>query len=442
MTTITLKNRIIVTLAIFTILIIGIFITIQLRHELGMVRKYNESEATLVYLTLGDVWKKISALPQPLDEKIKLLEKKLNSLKESKTIVKAYILNKKREIISSTESILKGGKGDYDDLETIDKINKAIAIKTEAIVDKDQQLFSFYLPLEEQIEDRTEVVYLARIFFSLGNLPSALRQVYGPAITLGILIIIANIFLGAFLSRLIIGPIRVFNEAAKTIASGRLDSRVNIHTGDELEEVADTFNFMAVELVKMKERAENANPLTKLPGNIVIMEEVERRIKQGVKFTVIYCDLDNFKAFNDKYGIHKGDEAIKLTGDTFKEAVKLKGNQDDFIGHEGGDDFILLTTPERADDLANCIISEFDKKVSSLYDKEDLERGYIIAHARDGSVKQFPIMTISLAGVSNEKQDIKNYGEVTNIAAEVKKRAKKEAKSCYVLNQRIEDCKA
>jgi diguanylate cyclase (GGDEF)-like protein len=248
---------------------------------------------------------------------------------------------------------------------------------------------------------------------------------------------IVNIILGIFFARIVIGPIKVFNAASKGIAAGRLDLRINMPTNDELEEMANTFNFMAQELVKMKERAENVNPLTKFPGNIMIMEAVEKQIKAHKKFTVIYGDLDNFKAFNDEYGIHRGDEAIKLTARILREAVKKYGSVNDFVGHEGGDDFIILTTPEKAEDIANYIIVEFDKKIPSLYSKDDLEKGYIIASSRDGVEKHFPIMTISLAGVTNVNRQINSYAEVTNIAAEVKKKAKKEQRSCFILDKRI-----
>jgi len=155
-----------------------------------------------------------------------------------------------------------------------------------------------------------------------------------------------------------------------------------------------------------------------------------------MKFVVIYCDLDNFKAFNDKYGIAKGDEAIKLSADIFKETIKTLGNTDDFIGHEGGDDFILITTPDKAQAVADTIINEFDKRVRGIYIQEDLEQNCIIAHARDGSIKKFPIMGITLSGVSNEHRNITSYGEVTNIAAEVKKKGKSIGKSTFVMDQR------
>src|SRR3990167_4601881 len=105
---------------------------------------------------------------------------------------------------------------------------------------------------------------------------------------------------------------------------------------------------MAASLVSLKARGENANPLTKQPPNNMIHEEIEKRIKGKKKFVAVYSDLDNFKAFNDKYGIGAGDQAIRLTAAIMKEAIR-KGAPGDFLGHEGGDDFILLTTPEKMD---------------------------------------------------------------------------------------------
>jgi diguanylate cyclase (GGDEF)-like protein len=235
---------------------------------------------------------------------------------------------------------------------------------------------------------------------------------------------------------MVIGPLKLLNNITKMVASGDLTVRARILTHDELQELGETFNYMTEELVKMKERAENANPLTKLPGNIVIHEEIEKLIRANKKFTVIYCDLDNFKAFNDKYGIAKGDEAIKLASEIFKEALKNYGSAGDFIGHEGGDDFILLTTPDKSAAVADYIIREFDARIRGLYSKDDLAQGYITALSRDGAEKKFPVITISLAGVSNEIRPITSYGEVTNIAAEIKKKAKLEQKSVFVLDQR------
>jgi diguanylate cyclase (GGDEF)-like protein len=432
MKVLSLQGRIIILLTLFAIFTIASFIVVQLTHELEMINRYKESEALIFSLAVENIWERVSNLKIPQEMKLIFLQKKLNLLKEPGNISRAYILNADGRIVSSTESGQIGQKGDSDDAAIVYKVNRNEAIKEKTIVDKKNQEFSFYFPLGQDQENKLVV----RMFFPLGDIQAALKNVYIPGGLIGMCIVIINVILGVFLSRLVVGPIKFFNDAATKIAKGRLDLRVSVHTSDELEELAETFNFMTSELQIMKDRAENANPLTKLPGNIVIMDQVQKRIKEGRKFVVIYSDLDNFKAFNDKYGIHKGDDAIKITGDILKKALAFKGNPDDFIGHEGGDDFILLTTPECAQGIAGAVISEFDKKIRSLYDKEDLGRGYIVAHSRDGSVKQFPLMTISLAGVTNAHRPIQSYAQITNIAAEVKKKAKMSEKSIYVLDMR------
>jgi len=429
---ITLKNRITIILTVFTILTIGVFIAVQLYHELKMVVQYNFYKAKMTSVVIEEKMEKILSLEVPADQKIAYLDKMLNSFKETQLIEKAYIFDKNADVVSTTEKWLKGGGLSHGDFNIVEKLVNGEFQKQEVDLDLSNKILSIYIPLDQD----KEVKSVVRIFFPLGDVWLALNQVYQPAIAVGLSLVLVNIFLGFFLSRLIIGPIRMFNLAAKTIAAGDLNSKVRVYTNDELEELAETFNSMTIELQKMKERAENANPLTKLPGNIMIREAVEKGLKENKKFAVIYSDLDNFKAFNDKYGIAKGDEAIKITSDILKESIKLKGSPEDFVGHEGGDDFIIVTTPVRAQEVADYICGEFDKRIVALYSQEDLEKGHIMALSRDGTVKKFPIMTISLAGVSNEYREINSYAEVTNIAAEVKKKAKREEKSCFILDKR------
>jgi diguanylate cyclase (GGDEF)-like protein len=427
----TLQGKIIVLLLLFTVATIVVFVTVQLYHEIDLINRHKESEATILLLTVENIWEKISNLEIPGDMKIIMVQKKLNSLEESGAIEGAYIVDSQGQIISKSGNKHEVYGADNNDLEILRKLRRQEAVKGEVIVNRREGNFSFYIELENEEES-----FLARLFFSLGAFSAAMANVLMPAVIIGLGIAVVNVILGGFLSHMVVGPILFFNEAAAKIASGRFDLRVNVKTQDEIEELSDTFNYMTGELVKMQERAENANPLTKLPGNIVIMEQVENRIKEQRKFTVIYCDLDNFKAFNDKYGIHKGDDAIKMCSDIFKEAAKNKGNPDDFVGHEGGDDFLLLTTPDKAEDVAAYIMGEFDKRVKSLYNAEDLKAGAIVAHDRDGKVKRFPIMTISLAGVTNQHRVISTYAEVTNIAAEIKKKAKAQERSCFAVDVR------
>jgi diguanylate cyclase (GGDEF)-like protein len=431
----TLQNRITTLIIISSVIFISVFTFIQLNNQLNDLTEDNSYRANLSNIIVKNNLE--SVLKQaPAQELPNYLQSSLNKLQEAGVIKDALIFDKEGKIIAATETKLNGESvrfkelDKWQDLEKLEQDDKWLIPE----FDKVNRRLDIYLSLK--IEKDQPIAYLAKVSFSLGNIQEAFSGVYKPVILSAIFIILANILFGYLLSKEVIGPIKVLNQVTKIIADGDLSVRTNIHTQDELEELGLTFNYMTEELIKMKERAENANPLTKLPGNIVIHEQVDKRINENLKFVVIYCDLDNFKAFNDKYGIAKGDVAIKLTADIFREAANNKGNSQDFVGHEGGDDFILLTTPEKAQDVADYITKEFDKQVRSLYSQEDLTQGFIIAHARDGTVKQFPIMTISLAGVTNVHRTITSYGEVTNIAAEVKKKAKAIEGSVFVMDKR------
>jgi diguanylate cyclase (GGDEF)-like protein len=179
-----------------------------------------------------------------------------------------------------------------------------------------------------------------------------------------------------------------------------------------------------------------ANPLTGLQGNTEIMNEINHRIANNEVFAVIYLDMDNFKAYNDVYGFAKGDTAIKMTADLISDNVKLYGDSEDFIGHIGGDDFVLVTTPEKAEILCREIIEDFDRKILTLYNEEDRNKGYITTVDRRNNVMRYPIMTISAAIVTNEKRVITSHLEVAEIAAELKKKAKCVKGSVYIKDRR------
>lgn len=147
-------------------------------------------------------------------------------------------------------------------------------------------------------------------------------------------------------------------------------------------------------------------------------------------------DLDNFKAFNDRYGYARGSEVIKETAKIIEAAVKAKGGPDDFIGHVGGDDFVIITTPNRMRDISNEIIDRFDKQIPMFYSPEDREKGYIQGKTRQGVPMNFPIMTISIAIVTNERRRLQDPLEASEIAAELKDYAKTIPKSIYVVDQR------
>ncbi len=184
------------------------------------------------------------------------------------------------------------------------------------------------------------------------------------------------------------------------------------------------------------DRNRNANPLTGLNGNLEIERDVTSRITRGVAFAVIYVDLDNFKAYNDVYGFSNGDRIIVLTADILKDQVSLWGNTDDFVGHIGGDDYIMVSTPDKAGKICQEVIAEFDEKVLNFYNEEDRERGCITTKNRKGEIDTFPLMSISLAIVTNEKREINNYVEVGDIASDIKKKLKTMPGSNYFADRR------
>lgn len=183
--------------------------------------------------------------------------------------------------------------------------------------------------------------------------------------------------------------------------------------------------------LKRIDRNRFANPLTGLCGNLDIESEISFRVSSKKPFAVIYADLDNFKPFNDVYGFGQGDRAIKLTADILVEQSRKAGGEDDFVGHIGGDDFVVITQINKAETLCRGIIEAFDSSIRSLYSPEDLARGCIYACDRQGHKTCFPIISISLAVVASENREFYSHLQVSEVAAEIKKKAKAIPGSVY-----------
>ncbi|HNP71170.1 MAG TPA: response regulator [Kouleothrix sp.] len=183
------------------------------------------------------------------------------------------------------------------------------------------------------------------------------------------------------------------------------------------------------------EREAGANPSTRLPGNIAIERALRRRIEQGVPFAVCYADIDNFKAYNDTYSFLKGDAVIHQTANVLLEAVAQQGNYDDFVGHIGGDDFVVITTPDRAEPIAAYAIRNFDLLSPLFYDPTTRKVGYIDAADRQGRPTRYPFMSLSIAIVSTARHPIQHVAEVAQRSVEPKKRAKDIVGSNFVVEE-------
>ncbi|WP_242360142.1 response regulator [Anaeromyxobacter sp. SG17] len=177
-------------------------------------------------------------------------------------------------------------------------------------------------------------------------------------------------------------------------------------------------------VLRRREATLHASPMTRLPGGRAIDQEVERRLGGRVPFALTYVDLDNLKAFNDHYGYAKADGVIIQTAGILRHAVTEHGGEAAFLGHIGGDDFVVLTAPERAGAVCREIISTFDRVIPLYYDREDRERGFIEAADRFGVPRQFPILSLSIATVVAPPGRYAAHADVARAASELKERAK------------------
>lgn len=183
-------------------------------------------------------------------------------------------------------------------------------------------------------------------------------------------------------------------------------------------------------------RSLDANPLTRLPGNTTILCETTARIQSQQPFALAYLDIDNFKSFNDRYGYGRGDEVLIVACRILTTVVGELAGSEGFVGHVGGDDFVFMSRPNTIDAICETIIKRFDLVIPDFYDREDRLKGYIDSVDRRGDKEQFPIMSLSIAVVTNERSPIAHPGDVSKIASELKKRAKAMKGSVYVKDQR------
>jgi diguanylate cyclase (GGDEF)-like protein len=179
-----------------------------------------------------------------------------------------------------------------------------------------------------------------------------------------------------------------------------------------------------------------ASPLTGLPGNLAIDDEIKHRIAREETFAFLAIDIDSFKSFNDHYGYARGDDAIRGLARIMVESSQRHGASGDFIGHIGGDDFVLLTTTECGEAVAQGVVTAFDALSPTLYDPEDRERGYVEVLNRRHVIERFPMMSLTIALVSTDRYVIGHQAELNDKAQELKEHGKGIAGSVVVGERR------
>jgi diguanylate cyclase (GGDEF)-like protein len=220
------------------------------------------------------------------------------------------------------------------------------------------------------------------------------------------------------------------------ISRGKFDHLPEVRNQDEFGDLSQAIQKMSQRLKHLEEMYLDANPLTHLPGSVAIENVLNKRLKEETPLAFCQLDLSHFKAFNDRYGYARGNEVIQATAKMITEAVKAQGDEEGFVGHIGGDDFAVITSPERHEKICLAIIESFDKMILDFYDPEDRQRGYIQSETRQGQKVTFPIMTLAIAVVTNQNRRLLNHIQVGEIAAEMKKYAKSFSKSIFAVDRR------
>ena len=198
----------------------------------------------------------------------------------------------------------------------------------------------------------------------------------------------------------------------------------------------DELLLRVTNLLEATRREREANPLTGLPGNRAIEREIQHRIQTGEDFGFMYIDIDRFKSFNDHYGYSRGDRAISFLAGVLVGCSRKFGSENDFIGHVGGDDFVLLTTSEHVESLALYIVEEFDSGIFNLHDQEDFDKGYLAVKSRSGKFKRFPLITLTIAMVSEGSGRFEHPAQLSDAMAELKRYGKTMTNSVVVKERR------
>jgi len=189
-------------------------------------------------------------------------------------------------------------------------------------------------------------------------------------------------------------------------------------------------------MIRRSKRDRGASPLTGLPGNSVLEQEIAQRVRRPGRLAVIHFDLNHFKPYNDYYSYQRGDQVLRLTGQLVVEAARASGDRETLVAHLGGDDFFVVTTPERADAIANRALQSFDALIPLHYDETDRRAGVITAVNRTGQVQNFPLMTLSACIATNEAPHVTHPGQIAQTLSELKSVAKRAGRSTCVRDRR------
>lgn len=306
--------------------------------------------------------------------------------------------------------------------------DEAVRISNESIVPARSQL------LKQLAETRQQ--QQVRINSGLAELSETSDEAY----QLTLLFALIGICLSAPVSITVVMSIhrsvRALKKATLEISDGSFEHRPELSGDDEFAQLANDFISMGRKLRELDQLRLDANPLTRLPGNLAIDRELDLRISRHDPFAHLYIDLDNFKAYSDRYGYKAGSDVLARVGEMIERIVRLEGTPGDLIGHIGGDDYVVVTEQDLGEELATKLIAEFEQMVPSFYNEDDRARGFFVGKDRFGIERTFPLMTVSIAVIRSDHYDFPSRLAISQDCARLKKYLKEQEGSNYMLDRR------
>jgi GGDEF domain-containing protein/CHASE3 domain sensor protein len=232
-------------------------------------------------------------------------------------------------------------------------------------------------------------------------------------------------------------PLRRLEKATAVIAEGKFDYDLRLNRDDEIGSLAHAFGVMARRLKVLEERNLDASPLTGLPGNLAIERELGRRLLAKTPVSLCHVDLDNFKPFVDQYGYAWGSEVIKEVALLLAAEMKEAGAREDFVGHIGGDDFVIISVPTRVEEICRRVVAGFEARIRKFYTEKDRVQGFFIGKDRKGVPQKFPLITVTIAMVTDDGTRFQSPLAMAETAAELKEYAKTLPGSNYVTEKDV-----
>lgn len=235
------------------------------------------------------------------------------------------------------------------------------------------------------------------------------------------------------------GPIPVLLVTARTQTPDAVEG-LDLGADDYITKPFDNDEVVARVQAAVRRAAQqrSSNPLTGLPGNERITEELSLRVQRDEPTALLYVDLDDFKPYNDHYGFLRGDGVLQQLSRLLLDVAARSGPSRTFVGHVGGDDFVMIADPDEAEELATLVCQQFDKLVPELYDPADVAAGSIEVPDRRGVPQSYGLLSVSIGVATNARRDFDHRGELVTVATEMKRFAKSRRRngSRYAIDRR------